>query len=166
MSQDEIVFRKSPARPIAASLACFIFAMAAAIAARQESSAARAVLLACFVLGGLYFAVMGLAVARDRSDTLRLDPLGFSFRDHGLERRVYWRDVASAFRPLRLFHQTVIAWTTDGSDPPKGFYGYLSRAAQGTVDIMPGDYHWSPYILARHMNRARARAIAEGRVSG
>ena len=162
MQPAEIVFRRSPARPIAGGLFCLIFAAAAAVALWGEASILRASLLAAFLLASAYFAVRALAVAQDRSDALRLDHLGFSFTDHGQERRVYWRDVASAFRPLRLFHATVIAWTTDGSDPPKGFYGYLSRAGTGAVETMPGDYHWSPYLLARHMNRARARALAAG----
>ena len=154
-----IEYRKSPLRPLAAGLLCLVFGAASAVGLWQEASPTHAIILAVFVLGSAYCAVLALGLVKDRSDTLRLDSLGFGYRDHGLERRIHWRDVASPFRPLRLFYRTVIVWTTDGSDPPKGFYGYLARAGEGTVEIMPGDYHWSPYLLARHLNRARARAL-------
>ena len=72
-----------------------------------------------------------------------------------------WREVPSRFRSVHLWFNTVIAWTSDGSDPPRGYFGYQVRSARGRIHSIPGDYYWNPYLLARILNRARRRALAE-----
>jgi hypothetical protein len=53
----------------------------------------------------------------------------------------------------------VIVWSTDGNDPPNGFFRYQARVSRGLVDSIPGDYHWNPFLLARIMNQARREAL-------
>ena len=68
-----IEYRKSPLRPLAAGAVCIVFGAASAVALWQEASPTHAIILAVFLLGSAYCAVMAVGLVKDRSDRLRLD---------------------------------------------------------------------------------------------
>jgi hypothetical protein len=153
------IFRRSPFRLLVLGAACLVVAVIAA-ATPDQGATAPAVVLTGAVLTALWCAWAALRIWRTEDDELRLDAAGFTLRRGGSERRVLWREVPSRFRAVRLWFDTVIAWTTDGTDPPNGPFRYHARLARGLVQSIPGDYHWNPYLLARILNQARARALA------
>ena len=153
-------FRRSPFRLLVLGGACLALAALAAATLRQQSSGQAAVVLAAALATALWCGWASWRVWQREGDELRLDAMGFTLRRDGAERRVLWREVPSRFRTVRLWLDTVIVWSTDGSDPPNGFFRYQARAARGLVQSIPGDYHWNPYLLARILNQARARALA------
>ena len=153
------VLRRSPFRLVVLGAGCLVVA-AIAVATPDQGAAAPAVVLTAALLTALWCGWASLRIWRTRGDELRLDPSGFTLSRGGAERRVLWREVPSRFRTVRLWFDTVIAWSTDGSDPPNGFLKYQTRLARGLVDSIPGDYHWNPFLLARIMNEARREALA------
>jgi hypothetical protein len=154
------VYRRSPVRGLVLAVACLVLAAIAGSALGREGPKGAAVVLALALLGALWCAGSALWIWRYSSDALRLDPEGFTLVKGGAERRVLWREVPSRFRAVRLWFDTVIAWSTDGSDPPNGPLRYHARAARGLIQSIPGDFYWNPYLLARRLNAARRRALA------
>jgi hypothetical protein len=155
------VFRRSPFRLLVLAVGCLALASVSGSALRQEGASLHAFVLAAALIGALWLAWRSILIWRTSGDELRLDRDGFTLCREGSERRVPWREVPSRFRSVHLWFNTVIAWTSDGSDPPRGYFGYQARAARGQVQSIPGDYHWNPYLLARILNRTRRRALAE-----
>ena len=154
------VYRRSPFRLLVLGAGCLAIAALAASAMPQFSSTSHTAVLAAALAGALWCGWAALRIWRDASDALQLDAAGFTLRRGGVERRVLWRDVPSRFRAVRLWFDTVIAWSTDGRDPPRGYFSYQTRAARGQVLSIPGDYYWNPYLLARILNEARREALA------
>jgi hypothetical protein len=154
------IFRRSPFRLLVLGGAALVLAAVAATSLSQQGSTEASVVLAAALATALWCGWASLRVLRSVEDELRLDAAGFTLRRGGAERRVLWREVPSRFRTVRLWLDTVIVWSTDGNDPPNGYFRYQARAARGLVDSIPGDYHWNPFLLARIMNQARARGIA------
>jgi predicted membrane metal-binding protein len=154
------IFRRSPFRLLVLGAGCLAIAALAASAVRQFGFTSHAAVLTAALGGALWCGWAAMRIWRDATDALQLDAAGFTVRRGGNERRVLWRDVPSRFRAVRLWFDTVIAWSTDGRDPPRGYFSYQTRAARGQVQSIPGDYHWNPFLLARIMNRARREALA------
>jgi hypothetical protein len=154
-------FRRSPFRLLVLGAGCLAIAALAALAVRQFGSTSHTVVLIAALAGALWCGFAGLRIWRDASDSLQLDAAGFTLIRGGVERRVLWREVPSRFRAVRLWFDTVIAWSTDGRDPPRGYFSYQTRAARGQVQSIPGDYYWNPYLLARILNEARRQALAD-----
>ncbi len=155
------VFRRSPFRLVVLAAGCLVLASVSGAALRQEGTPLHAFVLAGALIGALWLAWRSMRIWRTSEDELRLDRDGFTLRRGASERRVLWHQVPSRFRAVHLWFNTVIAWTSDGSDPPRGYFGYQARAARGQVQSIPGDYHWNPYLLARVLNQMRRRALAE-----
>jgi hypothetical protein len=156
------VYRRSPVRRLVLAAACLTLAAIAGSALLREGPAGAAAVLGFALLGAVWCVGSAWWTWRYSTDALRLDPEGFTLVKGSAERRVLWREVPSRFRAVRLWFDTVIAWSTDGSDPPNGPFRYHARAARGLVQAIPGDFHWNPYLLARALNEARRRALAEG----
>ena len=166
MSESAVrTFRRSPFRLLVLGGASVVLAAIAATSLRQQASTEASVVLAAALATALWCGWASLRVLRSRDDELRLDGEGFTLRRAGAERRVLWREVPSRFRTVRLWLDTVIVWSTDGSDPPNGFFRYQARASRGLVESIPGDYHWNPFLLARIMNQARREAFESKRLA-
>lgn len=155
------VFRRSPFRLVALACGCLALAAIAGLALRREGGGLHAVVLAAAILAALWLGWRAIGVRCSSGDELRLDGTGFTLSRDGTRMHVPWSEVRGGFRAVGLWFDTVIVWTTDGSAPPRGYFGYQARAARGLVRFIPGDYHWNPYLLARILNRARRRALAE-----
>jgi hypothetical protein len=159
MSASVRVYRRSPFRLLVIGAACLVLAAMSAASLGQQGSVEASVVFAAALAITLWCGWASLRIWRAGGDELRLDPAGFTWTRGGSQRRVLWREVPSRFRTVRLWFDTVIAWSTDGSEPPNGYLKYQTRLARGLVDSIPGDYHWNPFLLARIMNEARARAL-------
>ena len=155
------IFRRSRFRLLVLGAGCLAVAALAASAVRQFGSTNHAAVLTAALGGALWCDWAALRIRRDATGALQLDAAGFILRRGGVERRVLWRDVPSRFRAVRLWFDTVIAWSTEGRDPPRGHFSYQARAERGQVQSIPGDYYWNPYLLARILNEARREALAD-----
>jgi hypothetical protein len=155
------VYRRSPFRLVVIGAGCLAIAALAASAMPQFGSTSHTAVLIAALAGALWYGWATLRIWRDASEALQLDAAGFTLRRGGVERRVLWREVPSRFRTVRLWFDTVIAWSTDGRDPPRGYFSYQARASRGQVQSIPGDYYWNPYLLARILNEARREALAD-----
>jgi len=155
------IFRRSRFRLLVLGAGCLAVAALAAPPMRQFGSTNHAAVLTAALGGALWCGWAALRIRRDATGALQLDAAGFILRRGGVERRVLWRDVPSRFRAVRLWFDTVIAWSTEGRDPPRGHFSYQARAARGQVQSIPGDYYWNPYLLARILNEARREALAD-----
>jgi hypothetical protein len=155
------IFRRSTFRLLVLGAGCLAVAALAASAVRQFGSTNHAAVLTAALGGALWCGRAAPRIRRDATDALQLDAAGFILRRGGVERRVLWRDVPSRFRAVRLWFDTVITWSTDGRDPPRGYFSYQAREERGQVQSIPGDYYWNPYLLARILNEARREALAD-----
>ncbi len=154
------VFRRSPFRLVALAAACLVVVALSGPAVLEEGARARAAVPAGALIAALWLSWRSVRIRRGE-DELRLDEHGFTLVRQGGEMRVLWREVPSRFQAVRLWFDTVIVWTIDGSNPPRHYVSYQSRASRGLVRSIPGDHHWSPWLLARIMTEARRRALAE-----
>jgi len=133
------IFRRSRFRLLVLGAGCLAVAALAASAVRQFGSTNHAAVLTAALGGALWCGWAALRIRRDATGALQLDAAGFILRRGGVERRVLWRDVPSRFRAVRLWFDTVIAWSTEGRDPPRGHFSYQARAERGQVQSIPGD---------------------------